>query len=389
MRRYDAIVVGLGGMGSAAAAHLAERGLSVLGLEQFRRAHDLGSSHGGSRIIRQSYFEGPDYVPLILRAYELWDRLTAFSGRKLRLETGALYVAPAGSDLVADTLASGRAHGLPVEELGPAEVRARFPTFARMADHEVAAYEAVAGIVFPEVSVRTHCVHAERNGATLHFDEAVRGWTARGDGVEVTTARASYAADRLVVTAGPWAGQVLADLGLPLRVERAVQLWLAPAERRPWLADRHPVWIWETETGQRPYGFPLFDASPKAAKVAFFREATPADVRRVDRAVADADVAPMRDALRPRLPQLADAELADANVCLYTTTPDEHFVIGLHPDAPQVAIAAGFSGHGFKFVPVVGEILADLVIDGSTPHPIAQFAPTRFTRGDEAPEGIL
>ena len=378
MKHHDVIVLGLGGMGSAAAAHLAERGQSVLGLEQFRRAHDLGSSHGGSRIIRQAYFEGADYVPLLLRAYELWDRLTAFHGKVLRLRTGALYVGPPGSDLVLGTVASGRAYDLPVEELEPAEVRTRFPTFALLSDDHIAAYEAAAGIVFPELSVTTHCVVAERHGATLHFDEPVLGWEPKGEGVTVTTARGTYTADRLVVTAGVWAGKLLAGLGLPLQPERVVQFWFVPEERRPFLADRHPVWLWETDEGKRPYGFPIFDGSPKATKVAFFRETTPADPRRVDRVVRDAEVEQMRTALAPRLPGIAAGALQDAKVCLYTTTPDEHFVIGLHPELPQVAIGAGFSGHGFKFVPVVGEILADLVIDGVTPHPIELFDPTRF-----------
>jgi sarcosine oxidase len=383
--RWDVIVVGLGGMGSAAAAHLAGRGRRVLGLEQHGPAHDRGSSHGDSRVYRQAYFEDPAYVPLLLRAFELWQELGRTTGTELLTVTGGLMLGPPDSRTVAGSRASAETWGLAHTMLDATEITARFPAF-RPAPAEVGLYEADAGFVRPEATVSAHLGLAARAGADLRFGQRVSGWDAGPAGVEVTVAGETFAADRLVLSAGPWAGTVLADLGLPLSVERQVQFWFAPpGGTAPFAAGHFPVYVWDSESGDQAYGFPAAGAPADGVKVAFFRHGGPADPDQLERTVAPDEADDLRAFLRPRLPGLP-GEVVRAVPCMYTNTPDEHFVLGLHPDADNVVLAAGFSGHGFKFVPVIGELLADLAVDGGTAAAIDLFAPDRLLpRSDLAP----
>ena len=374
-QRYDVIVVGLGGMGSAAAANLAARGRSVLGLEQFTPAHDRGSSHGESRVIRQAYFEGVEYVPLLLHAYDLWDDLEREDPGLFR-RTGGLMIGAAGSLTVQGSVASAQAHGLAHEVLDAGDLRARFPQL-RPADDDVALYEAAAGYVRPERTVALQLRRAARAGADLRFETPVRGWTADEDGVTVTTAAGeTFHADRLVVTSGSWAPTVLADLALPLVVERQVLYWFRTRTPVAFAPEVFPVFIWEQPDALQLYGFPALDGDDEV-KVSFFRRGGPTDPDDLDREVHAEEVAVIADALRARVPDAA-GEYVRGEACMYTTTPDEHFVISLHPRHPNVAVAAGFSGHGFKFTPVVGEILADLAETGTTRHPVDLFDPARF-----------
>jgi sarcosine oxidase len=373
---YDVIVVGLGGMGSAAARHLAARGVRVLGLERFTPAHDQGSSHGGSRIIRQSYFEDPAYVPLLLRAYELWAEAEKEADADLLTLTGGLYLGPPHSTTFAGSLRAAREWDLPHEVLEPDELRARFPTFAPAPD-ELAVFEERAGFVRPEAAVAAHLELAARNGADLRFGQQVLSWdAAAGDGVRVRTAEGEHTAERLVIAPGAWAPAVLAGLGLPLRVERQVQYWFAPPGGvDPYIGN--PVYVAEQAEGAQIYGFPAMDGPDGGVKVAFFRRGHDADPDALDRVVTDAEVQEMRTRVADTLPGLVGPVVRTVP-CMYTTTPDEHFVIATHPEHAGVTVACGFSGHGFKFVPVVGEILADLATTGTTAHPIALFDPRRF-----------
>ena len=373
---HDVVVIGLGGMGSAAAAHLAARGQRVLGLERFGAAHANGSSHGGSRIIRQSYFEDPAYVPLLLQAYELWDRLETDSGAVLVTLTGGLYFGRPDSVTVAGSLRSARQWDLPHDLLDSTEIRRRFPTLSP-SEEEVGLYEDAAGFVRPEATVTAHLSLAAQHGADLHFDEPVVRWSTTPDGgVQVTTATDTYTAGRLVVCPGAWAPELLVDLGLPLTVERQVMYWFQPEGGvGPYAADRHPVWIHGGPERQL-YGFPAIDGADGGVKVAFFRHGVVTTPETLDREVHPDEVDFIAADVHRLLPTLPGRFLSAA-ACMYTTTPDEHFVIATHPRHDQVTIACGFSGHGFKFVPVVGEILADLATEGSTGHPIDLFDPRR------------
>jgi sarcosine oxidase len=378
MAAYDVIVVGLGGMGSAAAYHLAARGQTVLGLEQYGPAHDRGASHGGSRITRQSYFESPDYVPLLLRAYELWDALARDSGRDVITLTGGVMVGLPDSRTVAGSRLSAQQWNLDHEMLDATELRRRFPTMAPRPD-EVALYEAKAGFVRPEATVAAHLTLATRHGARLRFHEPVLTWESRAGGVRVKTGTATYTAGQLVICPGPWAPTLLADLGMSFAIERQVQYWFQPTGGvTPFLPDRHPIYVWEDAAGTQVYGFPAIDGPDGGAKIAFFRRGIPTTPGDLDRVAHDGEIEDMAVAAGSHLPDLPGRFLR-AEPCLYSTTPDEHFVIARHPAHAAVTVAAGFSGHGFKFVPVVGEILADLATAGTTRHPIALFDPRRLS----------
>lgn len=373
MTGYDVAVIGLGGMGGAAAYRLAGRGLRVVGLERFGPAHDRGSSHGDSRIIRQAYFEHPAYVPLLRRAYELWRETERASGADLLTITGGLFIGPPDAVTVTGALASARQWGLEYAYLDAAAIARRFPTF-RPGPDDVAVYEPYAGYVVPEAAVRANLDLAAAAGADLRFGERVTGWAADGDGVRVTTAAGAYDADRLVIAAGAWAPGLLAELNLPLTVERQVMHWFQVDDPAAFAAPGHPIYVWEDATGDQVYGFGVRPGDT-AAKVAFFRRPNATDPDHVDRTVHNAEIAEIRDHMATRIPGLRAH--AAATTCLYTLTPDHHFVLGPHPARPNVTIAAGFSGHGFKFVPVIGEILADLATTGGTSHDIGLFDPRR------------
>jgi sarcosine oxidase len=374
---YDAIIIGLGGMGSAAAAELAARGRRVLGIERFSPAHDRGSSHGGSRIIRQAYFEDPAYVPLLLRAYERWRELEAAAGVSLLTETGGLMIGPPTSRTVAGSVASARQWELDHELLSADEVARRWPTFMPARD-DVALYEPRAGFVRPEATVAAQVELARGFGAQLRFGEPVLGWEVSDGGVEVTTDRDRYRAARLVLAPGAWAPQVMARFGLPLTVERHVQFWLrsrVPIER--FAPARHPIYIWEDHAGTQVYGFPALGGAAEGVKAAFFRRGVSTTADELQRGVAPGEAVPLLDFLSTRLPALGPGVCA-AVACLYTTAPDEHFVLGSVGGYERVVICSPCSGHGFKFVPVIGEMVADLVEFGGTRFDISRFDPARF-----------
>lgn len=372
---YDVIVVGLGGMGSAAAYHLARRGVRVLGLEKFTPAHDRGSSHGGSRIIRQSYFEDPAYVPLLLRAYELWAELTADAGVEVHRLTGGLFIGPPDSLTVAGSLRAAQEWSLPHEMLDAGEIRRRYPTFTP-APGDVALYEANAGFARPEATVRAHLDLAAREGADLRFGEEVLDWTDGPRGVRVTTAGGTYTAGQLVVCPGAWAPTLLTALGIPITIERQVLYWLEARGGVGPFVD-HPIYINENESGEQIYGFPAIDGPDGGVKTAFFRRGRVCTPETIDRTVHAAEIDEMRSRVTQLLPSL-DGPAVHTATCMYSNTPDEHFVITRPADLVNVTVACGFSGHGFKFVPVVGEVLADLATDGATTHPIGLFDPRRL-----------
>lgn len=382
MQHFDVIILGTGSMGGAAANALAGRGVNVLGLEAFEPGHDQGSAHGGTRIIRQSYFESPDYVPLLRRSYELFRELEEESGRDLMQLCGGIYIGDPASITFAGSKLAAEMHGLDHEILTADEIRTRFPTMDP-ADDALGLYEANAGYVRPEETTLANAEVAARKGATLHFHEKVLSWTTTDDGgVEVTTDRATYSGDRLIVSPGAWAPVMLPELKLPLQIDRMLFHWFTPdcTDEVPfsaWSEENHPVYIEETHGNDQIYGFPATDGPDGGFKLGFFRKGTPTTADTIDRTVTDDENDVMRARALELFPGLT-GPVVQAKSCLYSVTPDEHFVLGPHPDHPQVIVACGFSGHGFKFVPVIGEILADLAVDGTTRHGISLFDPARF-----------
>ncbi|HEY2953717.1 MAG TPA: N-methyl-L-tryptophan oxidase [Candidatus Eisenbacteria bacterium] len=360
---FDAVVVGLGAMGSAALASLAARGRRVVGLDRFTPPHAFGSSHGKSRIIREAYFEDPRYVPLVQRAYERWADLERECGRTLVLRTGGLMIGPPNGALVAGALESATVHRLPHERLSAAEARAQVPAL-RVPEDAIAVREPRAGVLFPEACIAAQLERARLHRAEIRCDEPAVAWQAAGDGVEVRTARGSIRAARLVLAAGAWLARLAPELELPLVVTRQALYWFEPAAHPERFApERFPIFIWEDEPGRFLYGFPdLGDG----VKIARHQEGEATDPDRVRREVSAAEIEIMRAALARTIPDAA-GRVRETAVCLYTNTPDQHFVVDLHPEHPQVVIASPCSGHGFKFASALGEVLADLV-DGVAPE---------------------
>lgn len=381
---YDVIIVGLGAMGSSAAYQLARRGVRVLGIEQFTPAHGFGSSHGSTRIVRQAYFERPDYVPLLKRTYQLWDELSAEFGEQLFTRCGALMIGRPDSAVVTGTLESARRWDLPHETLDAAGVRQRFPQFD-VPDDQLAVFEQNAGFVRAEASVLANIELAIDAGAELWFDTEVEAVQLGPDGVHIQAADVELTAPKAVIATGAWASR-LANLDRwPFSVERQTVHWWEPLAGPDTLhdygPDRMPVYLWEwpSEDGQPTeiYGFPYLDGEP-GVKAALYRDGTTVDPDKLDREVTDADAQRLLPILQRSVPGLAGRRTAGV-ACMYAGVPDDDFVLGIHPGSSgRVVLATGFSGHGFKFMPVVGEIVADLVTTGRTPLDIEFLSPERL-----------
>ncbi len=359
---HDVIIAGLGAMGSAAAFHLAQRGIRVIGLDRFAPPHTRGSSHGKTRVIRQAYFEDPAYVPIVQRAYRLWSELQDECGTALLLKTGGLMIGRPDSEVVAGAKLSAERHGLEHEVLSGAELARRFPCLRPEPDM-IAVYEPHAGILFPEACLRAHLGLAQSHGAQIHTHEPLLGWKADGRGVSVKTERATYSAQRLVISAGPWAGQLLADLQPALTVERQIQFWFHPSRAHAsFSATRCPVHLWQFDGDQVAYGIPDLGDGVKVARHHGGASGSP---EHLSGQVDAQEIADIRSLIRRFFPD-ADGALRSAATCLYTNTPDGHFWLDRHPAYENVLIASPCCGHGFKFASAVGEILADLAT-GVTP----------------------
>jgi sarcosine oxidase len=374
---FDVIVVGVGAMGAAACWQLARRGVRVLGLEQFDIPHARGSSHGYSRVTRTAYYEHPDYVPLLKRSHALWRELEQESGEKILHLTGGLYLGPPDCPLLAGSLRSAREHGLAHEVLDRADVARRYPQF-EVPPTWSGLFESEAGFLLPELAIAAMVTQALRRGAEIHGHEEVLSWHEERDGVRVKTAHAEYRAQRILVSGGAWSGQLIRDLGIDLVVTRQVLGWVWPREWELFQRDTFPVWMIDRLDGSAYYGFPMITLSP-GLKVALHAPLQPTDPRHVAREVQEGDEETFRMGLRTFLPR-ADGPLLALRTCLYTNSPDGHFILGRHPAHARVTIAAGFSGHGFKFASVIGEALADLAQNGSTALPIGFLRPERFAR---------
>jgi sarcosine oxidase len=374
--RYNAIVLGLGAMGSATLCQLALRGWRVLGLEQFAQGHSLGSSHGDSRIIRETYFEHPLYVPLVRRAHELWRELEERSGTALMTINGGLMIGPPDGAVVTGTLRSVAEHRLPHEILTPEVIRQRFPAF-HLADGLVAVFDPRAGYLDPEACNRAHVDVAREAGAEARFNEPVEKWMPDGAGVRVTTRAGSYLADRLVIAGGAWSSDLLRDLQLPLTIERQSVFWLEPeAEAEEYNRAQFPIYAYEYKPGSICYGFPRLARGVKASVM--HDGETFEHPHGVRRTVDEAEAGPLRDALRPVLPALSKAAIRESGVCLFTNTPDRDFIVDFHPDYPQVLVSSACSGHGFKFASAIGEVHADLLTTGTTTFDLSPFRIDRW-----------
>ena len=377
MPTYDLIVLGCGAVGSAAAYEAARRGLRVLGLDRFDPPHDQGSSHGRTRMIRQAYFEHPDYVPLVLRAYERWAELERAAGRTLYRETGLLEIGPADGEVVPGVKGAAAAHRLAVDELSPDEIERRFPGF-RVPAGMVGVFERRAGFLHVARCIAAQLEQAAARGAELRTNEAVRAWRVDGATVVVETDAGRYEAGALAIAAGPWSSGVLRDLNVRLAVRRKPQYWFAPRTNDYRADDGTPAFLYETGDGVF-YGFPV--VGPEGLKCAEHSGGAPLDdPAQSSRAVDRADLARVERFLAAHLPGMSTT-LVDHAPCLYTMSPDANFLVDRHPAAPHTAFVAGLSGHGFKIAPVLGEALVDLALEGRSSLPIGFLSAARFARG--------
>jgi sarcosine oxidase len=371
LKSYDVVVVGTGGVGSAALLHAAASGARTIGIDRFTVPHKHGSSHGETRIIRQAYFEHPRYVPLLLESYRLWHKLESASGNTLLFENGLLQVGPADGVVVPGVLSAADQHGLAVEQYSAPEIEARWPQF-RVPSGMSGVVERRAGYLLVEQCVASHLTAAMAAGAELQAPCEVTGWEP-GATIRLHTTVGEITTSKLIVTTGPWANELLGDLNLGLEVLRKAVFWFAVKQS---FADG-PCYLYELPKGVF-YGFPAINGRLKVAEHSGGRPID--DPRRVDREIDPHEAERVLDFLGNYLPGVANG-LAEHQTCLYTMSPDEHFIVDRHPHHENIVFAAGLSGHGFKFTPVLGQALAELALHGGTNLPIDFLGLSRFGNG--------
>lgn len=379
----DVIVIGCGAMGACSLWQLARRGARVIGFEQFEPGHGRGSSHGESRIIRSAISEGGFYVPLVQRAFELWRELEAESRMELLLITGCLLVGHPDSDLVAGSRRSAREHGLSQQLLSADEMSMRFPQH-RLHQGEIGLFEQQGGVLRPEAAVKAAAAAAVAQGADIRRQTRVESVSIGPRGVDIQAGGRRYSARRAVVAAGSWLGRLLPDLQLPVTVERIVQHWFPSRHPELFGPDSFPPFIRQRRGGDW-FGLPRLERNE--VKVAIHHGGRAADPDALASEVDEDDVRPVAELVRAWLPDLEPAPVR-SQVCMYTNTPDLNFLVGITPGKESVVVLGGFSGHGFKFAPVIGEVAADLSLEGSTRHPIGPLAVDRFAAkvlGDGGP----
>jgi len=375
MQTYDVIVLGVGGVGSAALYELARRGVRSLGIDRFRPPHDRGSSHGQTRVIRQAYFEHPDYVPLLRESYRLWRELEAAAGQKLLHLVGLLEMGPADGVVVPGVLRAAAEHRLDVEQVSADDVQQRWPGL-RASRELVGVFERDAGYLLVENCLVAQLAAAQAAGARLLVDTVVHDWSADDRSVRVRTSAGEFEAGKLIVAAGAWASRVLGTLSFELQVRRKSLFWFETESRQYDVAAGCPVSLFELPTGVL-YGFPSLDG--RSVKIAEHTGgAAVADPTNVNRAIDPAEQRHIETFLAAHMPKVLP-RVANHAVCLYTMSPDEHFIVDRHPLHANVVFAAGLSGHGFKFTPVLGQALVDLALDGATRLPIGFLSLQRFS----------
>jgi len=376
MKRFDVAIIGLGAMGSSAAHALARRGVRVVAFDRLRPPHTMGSSHGHTRIIREAYYEHPLYVPLVRRAYELWEELEREAGAKILLRTGGLMVGPEHGPVFRGALESAVAHKIPHEILDARALTARFPAYRARADW-LGLFEHRAGMLFPERCIEAHLTRAAACGAELRTNEGVTSWTTNATGVTLSTQQGSYLADRVVVAAGAWLPDLLTPLraSLPLEIERQLSHWFEPetAADDRYQASRCPVGLWEMPDGDV---FATLPNEGHGVKCGMHHAGAPTSPDKVNRSVTQGENAVARELLETVMPG-AGGRLLESRVCLYTNTPDRHFIIDWL-ERERVLVLSACSGHGFKFASAIGEVASELVLDGKTWLDLEPFSLSRF-----------
>jgi sarcosine oxidase len=379
---YDVIVIGVGSMGSATCYYLAKRGYKVLGLEQFEISHELGSHAGQSRIIRKAYFEHPGYVPLLEKAYENWKTLEQETDQQLYFRTGLLYGGDPSNEIIKGVKLAASLYNIELEKLNSKDAADRFFPFNFPGNFDVL-FEPEAGFLPPEKAIRFYASEATKNGAAIHSNEKVIEWGKEGGGLTVRTGKQTYHCNKLIITAGAWAGKMIPGFSNKIKVTRQFVAWIKTKNDDQFKLNRFPCWmIGDDDKHGCYYGFPLLDTKkfgePAGLKLAHHYPREMTDPDKVNRQPTVDDIDNVKYCLNKYLPGIFDSVL-HTKICLYANSPDENFIIDQLPGYEEnVTIACGFSGHGFKFASVIGEILADLAINGKTVLPIDFLKATRF-----------
>jgi sarcosine oxidase len=382
---YDIIVIGVGSMGSAACYWLAKRGYKVLGLEQFEIPHDQGAHAGQSRIIRKAYFEHPDYVPLLQRAYYNWQQLEAQTGMQVYFKTGLLYHGPGRHEMLKGVRDASSLYDIEINNLNSQQSVSEFPQFNFLPAFE-SLYEPDAGFIRPEMAVALYKQEAEKAGADIHTKETVLEWSKGKDEIKIITDRNTYYAKKLIITAGAWAGKMIPELKTTLKITRQIIVWVKPADEKMFLPEHFPCWMLADDKREGVlYGFPYLTnekfGGPEGIKFALHYPGNETNPDQVNRNITKEEIEALIQQVTEYIPAIGDATLVTGKTCLYANSEDENFIIDHLPGYDgDVTIACGFSGHGFKFVSVVGEILADLSMNGKTSLPVDFLSLKRFQK---------
>lgn len=380
--QFDYIVIGMGSMGSSTCYHLAKSGASVLGIEQFELAHEKGAHSGQSRIVRKAYFEHPDYIPLLERAYQNWEEIERISGNKVYHETGLFYTGPKGHPIIENIRDAAKTYNIPLMDSAKQDDLSILPLFT-VPDNYEWIYEPEAGFVETEKTILTYVEEAKKLGTVIHQQEKVMDWQVMEDGVVVRTDKGEYSCRKIIVTAGPWSAKLMPSIKDQLKVTRQTLMWIAPEEPDLFQSENFPCWfVVDKDKPGAYYGFPIAtindQKNPNGFKFAYHHPGDETDPDEVNRSISTDDMQPLLAFVETYMPK-AKGQVLGVKTCLYSNSQDEHFVIDCLRDTDgKVCFARGFSGHGFKFVSVIGEIMADLALKGSTPLPIGFLRADRF-----------
>ena len=372
--RYDVAVIGAGTMGMAAAAYLSERDANTLVIDAFDPPHNKGSHHGDTRMIRHAYGEGRAYVSLVKRAQALWEDLDRTSQYTIFKKTGVLGIGPRDSAFLDETIASAEKYNLPLQRLSKGDIETRWPGLS-IPDDYIGCYETESGLLYSENAIRTYRERATANGAELVMNTPVKSLSFNSDGVTIVTSEATFYAKKVIVTVGAWAKQLLPDISLPLQPTRKVVGWF-DADETLYSDATFPSFFVE-DSDRMFYGFPSLDGAGLKVGRTDGGQAIDPNLHTQDFGRYEADEGDLRHFLATYMPE-ANGHLNQGKTCLYTMSDDHDFIVDFHPEHPNVLIACGFSGHGFKFGSVMGEVLSQLTLDGQTPFDLSGFRLDRF-----------
>ena len=373
---YDVIIIGLGAMGSAASYYLSKNGVKVLGLDTYEPPHKLGSSHGHTRVIREAYHEGTSYVPIVKKAYELWNELDHEIEDKLILEYGGMYLGDDGKYL-SDAKKSAKKYDIPIKEFSSKEIKEKY-NILNPPNNFKGLLENRSGAVFPEKAISNFLSKSINNGSSHNYNEKVIVWEKQSKFYKVETDKNNYFAEKLIFSSGAWIKNLVPSLKLPVKIERQVLFWFDPIkDKDKFHYSNMPNTGWDLDNGMEFYTQPNIEN--KGFKVAMHHNGKFISENDLNRESNADDLSIVKNFLEEYIP-LANGKLIDSRVCVYTNTPDLDFIIDFYPNDENIIICSPCSGHGFKFTPAIGEICSELVINNAANYDLSEFSIKRLMK---------